>query len=253
MGRLKGAMSQKTDPEISPLPLEHPCASCDVRPASFCRRLDGDTLLDMRAIGKQMSLMPSQPLFFEGDLVERVFMVASGALKLYALLGDGRRQVTGFMFPGDFLGISMNEEHAFSAEALGAVSLHAFSRKQFGELCKRYPAIEHELFHLAADELAAAQQQMVLLGRKNAAERLASLILNLACRKERLTRSEESIVDLPMSRIDIADYLGLTKETVSRMIAQLRNDKLIRLANQDRIEIIDRERLSDLAAGFGNC
>jgi len=200
-----------SQPVVVPLPPDHPCANCRARPASFCRKLHADTLTDLRAMGKLISLNAGQPLFFEGDAVKRVFMVAEGALKLYALLGDGRRQVTGFMFPGDFLGI----------------------------------------YHLAAHELAAAQQQMVLLGRKNAAERLASFLLMLACRHERLSGHPQDIVPLPMSRLDIADYLGLTKETVSRMIAFLRDKRLIRLASQNRVEIVDRDGLADLAAGFG--
>lgn len=239
------------EPAIIPLPADHPCKDCKVRPASFCRRLNPETLIDMRSIGTMTVLRSGQPLFFEGDAVERVYMVSAGALKLYSLLGDGRRQVTGFMFPGDFLGISIEDEHAFSAEALERVELWAFSRKQFGEFCERNPRVERELFHLAAHELAAAQQQMVLLGRKNAAERLASFLLNLLCRRERLTGKDERQVDLPMNRLDIADYLGLTKETVSRMIAQLRDRKLIRLVSQNSVEILDRDMLSDLAAGFG--
>lgn len=223
-----------------------------MRPVSFCRKLSPDTLTDLRQMGKQITLSPGQTLFFEGDEVQRVFMISEGALKLFALLGDGRRQVTGFMFPGDFLGISIEDEHAFSAEALEQVELWSFSRKRFGEFCERHPQVERELFHLAAHELAAAQQQMVLLGRKNAAERLASFLLSLLCRRERLTGQEESVVALPMNRLDIADYLGLTKETVSRMIAQLRDKRLIRLASQNRVEILDREGMSDLAAGFGD-
>lgn len=239
-------------PFIAPdLPLGHPCQDCAVRSVSFCRKLPPDTLADLRSKGIRTVLRDGQPLFFEGDDVVRVYMVSEGMLKLYALLGDGRRQVTGFMFPGDFLGISLEDEHAFSAEALGPVELWAFTRANFNDFCDRHPAVERELYHLAAHELAAAQQQMMLLGRKNAAERLASFFLMLLARKERLEPQADALVDLPMSRLDIADYLGLTKETVSRMIANLRDSRLIRLASQDRVELLDREGLEELAAGFG--
>lgn len=245
-------MHDMSQPIVVPLPPDHPCANCRARPAGFCRKLRADTLTDLRAMGKLISLDAGQPLFFEGDPVKRVFMVTEGALKLYALLGDGRRQVTGFMFPGDFLGISIEDEHAFSAEALDHVELWSFARSHFSDFSQRHPQVERELYHLAAHELAAAQQQMVLLGRKNAAERLASFLLMLACRHERLSGHPQDIVPLPMSRLDIADYLGLTKETVSRMIALLRGKRLIRLASQNRVEIINRDGLSDLAAGFGD-
>ena len=112
------------------------------------------------------------------------------------------------------------------------------------------PEVERELYRLAAHELAAAQQQMVLLGRKNAAERLASFFVMLLERKERVSGRSETGFDLPMSRLDIADYLGLTKERVSRMLAQLRDRGLIRLESQDRIQVLDRAGLQDMAAGL---
>lgn len=242
----------KPQHQIAPLPAGHPCEDCHVRPISFCRRLPPATLCDLRARGIRTHLKPGQPLFFEGDKVQRVFMLSDGSLKLYALLGDGRRQITGFMFPGDFLGISMDDEHAFSAEALTEAELWAFTRAHFTEFCDQHPEVERELYRLAAHELAAAQQQMMLLGRKNAAERLASFLLMLLSRRERVSGETESLVDLAMSRIDIADYLGLTKETVSRMIAHLRDRRFIRLANQDRVEILDRDGMTELAAGFGD-
>jgi len=238
------------EPPVS-IPADHPCTDCPVRPVAFCRRLQADALLALRSRGRPVHLCPGQPLFFEGDAADRVFMLTQGAIKLYALLGDGRRQMTGFMFPGDFLGISVEDRFAFSAEALVSAELFAFSRSSFVEFCDEHPQVERELYHLAAHELAAAQQQMVLLGRKNAAERLASFFLMLLDRAERGSGQEEYAVSLPMSRLDIGDYLGLTKETVSRMIAHLRDRKLIRLINQDRVELLDRQALDDLAAGFG--
>lgn len=237
---------------MTALPAGHPCADCHIRPVAFCRSLGPDTLTDMRALGMPIKLASGQPVFFEGDRVERLFMLARGALKLYALLGDGRRQITGFMYPGDFLGIALDDQHAFTAEALEACELWSFSREAFSAFCTRHNEVERELYYLAAHELAAAQQQMLLLGRKNAAERLASFFVTLAKRYERGSDRTADHVHLPMSRLDIADYLGLTKETVSRMIAQLRDRKLIRLASQDNIELLDRDGLEEMAAGFGD-
>jgi len=179
-------------------------------------------------------------------------MLASGAVKIYTLLADGRRQVTGFMFPGDFLGMSVDDEHAFTAEALSESELWWFSRRAFDTFVETRPQVERELYRLAAHELAAAQQQMVLLGRKTAAERLASFFLLILERKERVSGLRESHFELPMSRLDIADYLGLTKETVSRMLGQLRSSGLIRLASQDHVEVLNRAGLDGMAAGFGD-
>ncbi len=237
--------------QLSALPAGHPCETCPVRPITFCRRLDPRTLASLRALGTAQRLQPEQPLFHEGDPAGRVFMVTAGALKIYTLLGDGRRQVTGFMFPGDFLGISVDDEYAFSVEALSEAELFWFSRPCFDAFVEANPELERELYRLAAHELAAAQQQMVLLGRKTAAERVASFFLNLLKRAEHISGKPETRFDLPMSRLDIADYLGLTKETVSRMLAVLRSARLIRLEAQDRVQVLDRPGLQDMAAGYG--
>lgn len=234
---------------LTPLPEGHPCADCPVRPITICRGLDGPTLAGMRALGTMQRLRPEQSVFHEGDAAKRVFMVTHGALKLYTLLADGRRQITGFMFPGDFLGVSVDEEYAFTVEALEETELWWFSREAFDRFISGHPQVERELYRLAAHELAEAQRQMVLLGRKAAAERLASFFLSLLERAERASGVLEQAFDLPMSRIDIADYLGLTKETVSRMLAHLRSRGLIRLQAQDRVEVLDRDGLRATADG----
>lgn len=233
------------------LPIGHPCETCAIRPITICRRLDAETLADLRALGTMQRLEPAQPIFHEGDAVKRVFMLVNGSLKIYTLLADGRRQITGFMFPGDFLGISIDDEYAFTAEALVKSELWWFTRDAFDQFVEANPKVERELYRLAAHELAAAQAQMVLLGRKTAAERVGSFFLSLIERQELIDCDSRSHLDLPMSRLDIADYLGLTKETVSRMLAHLRDRKLIRLASQDRIEILDRAGLKEMADGFG--
>ncbi|QNP46960.1 helix-turn-helix domain-containing protein [Sphingomonas sediminicola] len=200
-------------------------------------------------MGNQLRLGAGQPLFHEGDPAMSVFTLTSGAIKLYKLLPDGRRQVTGFMQPGDFLGISVDDEHAFTAEALEHSQLCSFPRSRFDNFVEENVEVERELYRLAAHELAAAQQQMVLLGRKTATERLASFFLALAERAERAIDGEIRFIRLPMSRSDIADYLGLTKETVSRVLALLKRQRLIRLDAIDRIEILDRASLEQVAAG----
>lgn len=238
--------------KLTELPAGHPCETCPVRPITICRGLDAPTLAGMRSLGTMQRLQPGQSVFHEGDPAQRVFMVTQGALKLYTLLADGRRQVTGFMFPGDFLGISVDEEYAFTVEALENSELWWFSREAFERFLAEHPQVERELYRLAAHELAEAQRQMVLLGRKAAHERLASLFHSLLLRAERASGVSQQAFDLPMSRIDIADYLGLTKETVSRMIAHLRSRRLIRLQSQNRVEVLDRGGLEAVAQGDGD-
>ncbi len=245
-------MSYTPTGALTTLPPGHPCEECPVRPITICRSLEPKTLADMRRMGTMQRLRAEQPVFHEGDPARRVFMLTLGALKIYTLLGDGRRQVTGFMFPGDFLGITAEDEYAFTIEALMPSELWWFSREAFDRFVAANPSVERELYRLAAHELAAAQQQMVLLGRKTAAERVASFFLNLLRRAERVSGRREARFDLPMSRLDIADYLGLTKETVSRMLSELRALRLIRLETQSRIEVLDRPGLEAMAEGHGN-
>ena len=229
----------------------HPCFGCTVRDRALCTVLDRDDLATYRRLGWTARLSQGQTLFHEGDPATRVFTITRGTLKLYTLLPDGRRQVTGFLFPGDFLGISLDEQHAVSAEALDEVQLCAFSRNRFGAFVEGHPAMERQLYCVAANELSAARQQMVLLGRKSALERLASFFLQQLERAERTGGEKASSFDLPMSRSDIADYLGLTKETISRSLAQLRDLRLVRLVTLDRVMVLDRAGLALLADGAG--
>lgn len=232
---------------LEPLPQGHPCQGCEVRDKAVCGVLDCNRLEEFRNLGWTLKLSSGQALFHEGDPATRAFTLTRGTLKLYKLLADGRRQVIGFVHPGDFLGISVDDEHAFSAEALEDSQLCWFPRTRFDDFVEEQPTMERELYRMAAHELAAAQQQFVLLGRKTASERLASFLLILSERAELSNGIGPGMVRLPMSRSDIADYLGLTKETVSRVISALKCERIIRLETLDVVQILDRARLEQLA------
>jgi CRP/FNR family transcriptional regulator, anaerobic regulatory protein len=242
---------QAAERHLEALPNGHPCQGCEVRDKAVCGVLDGATLAQFKSLGWTLKLGCGQTLFHEGDPATRVFTITSGTLKLYKLLADGRRQVTGFMHPGDFLGMSVDNEHAFSAEALEDAQLCWFPRNRFDDFVEEHSPMERELYRMAAHELAAAQQQMVLLGRKTATERLASFLLLLGERAERIPGRTSNLVRLPMNRSDIADYLGLTKETVSRVFSAFRRARLIRLHSSDEVEIIDSQGLEQLAECAG--
>jgi CRP/FNR family transcriptional regulator, anaerobic regulatory protein len=220
-----------------------------VQQFAVCAVLDCEKLARLRQLGSHTRLAVGQPLFHEGQDADRVYTVTSGALKLYKLLPDGRRQVIGFIHPGDFVGVSLDNEYAFTAEALEQTELCAFPGSRFDGFAEDHPEIERELYQLAAHEAVSAHQQFVLLGRKTAAERVASFLVSLAERSEKRGSRKAAVIHLPMSRSDIADYLGLTKETVSRVISMLKRMRLIRSDSATAIEILDREELEDLAAG----
>jgi CRP/FNR family transcriptional regulator, anaerobic regulatory protein len=235
--------------QVLDLPETHPCFGCPVQQFAVCAVLDCDNLARLRHLGSHSRLAAGQPLFHEGQDADRVYTVTSGCLKLYKLLSDGRRQVIGFLHPGDFVGISVDNEYAFTAEALQQTELCAFPGSRFDGFVESHPEMERELYQLATHEAVAAQQQFVLLGRKTAAERVASFLVSLAERFEKRESQEAAVIRLPMSRSDIADYLGLTKETVSRVISILKRRRLIRSDSATGIEILDREGLEDLAVG----
>lgn len=233
------------------LEASHPCFDCAVRLQSVCGVLESDELRAFRQSGTTATIDAGKTLFYEGDPANNVFNLTTGTLRLSKLLPDGRRQIAGFVFPGDFLGITMEEEHAFTAEAVTASELCRFPRGRFDDFVEAHSHLERRLYALAAHELAAARQQLVLLGRKTAAERVASFLLMLAARAR--NEADESLepdeVVLPMSRNDIADYLGLRIETVSRELSGLKAGRLIQLLDTHKIRLIDRERLEELADG----
>lgn len=224
------------------------CESCEIREISVCRSLAPPDMARLQAIISTAHAEAGQPIIHEGDAAENLFNVVSGAVKLYKLLPDGRRQMTGFLFSGDFLGIALNDIYVYTAEALTPVRLCRFPRRRLEGLLSVIPSLEHELLGEATTELVAAQEQMLLLGRKTARERVASFLLMLAKRARDHGRPANPI-DLPMSRADIADYLGLTTETVSRTITLLRQSKAISAASRGEIEILNQSALEALSEG----
>lgn len=229
----------------------HPCQGCEARGRAVCGVLDCERLAQFRNLGSKLRLSPGQALFHEGDPATRVFTLTRGNLRLCKLLPDGRRQIVGFCGSGDFLGISVDDEHAFSAEAIEDSELCCFPRKRFDAFIDEHPAMERELYRMAAHELAMAQLQLVLVGTKTATERVASFLLHLIQRLERVGGKKTDVVELPMSRGDIADYLGLTKETVSRILSTFRAARLIRLQDLHLVQILDRSVLEQVAEAEG--
>lgn len=230
------------------LPADHPCAGCEIRMRTFCSVLDARELEQFRCQGSTSRLEPGRPLFHQGDPADVIFNLTKGSLRLYKLLADGRRQVTGFLFPGAFLGLAVNDEHAFSAEAIEPVEVCRYTRGRFDAFVDEHPRMERELYHIAAHELALAREQMVLLGRKTAVERLATFLLGLL-KRMREHEPGADLISLPMNRLDIADYLGLTKETVSRVFTLFKTTGLIRLLTDDQVLVLDQPRLEKVANG----
>ena len=232
----------------APIAIPERCENCDVRDLTLCAPLNDTEMGRLAELLHTQDMGAGASIIEEGEPAEYVFNVTGGVIRLFKLLPDGRRSITGFLFPGDFLGLSHRDNHACSAEALSPVMLCRFPRRRLESLFVEMPKLERRLLGIASNELATAQDQMVLLGRKTAAEKIASFLSMLAARQVD-RRVPANPVHVPMSRADIADYLGLTTETVSRTFTQLKASGLIELQPQGRIRICDEEALEDLAEG----
>jgi CRP/FNR family transcriptional regulator len=196
----------------------------------------------LAAVRSQAVFAPNAPILIEGDPADHLFRITAGVVKVHRLLADGRCQIFGFLFPGDFLGLTSGNVHLYSADAVGAVTLSRFPRRRVEQLAAMSPLVARLLFCRSSDALVAAQDQMLLLGRKNATEKVASFLLEMA------RREGGDAFALPMTRRDIGDYLGLTIETVSRTLTRLRQLGLLQV-NGSEIEITDRSATEHLAEG----
>lgn len=221
------------------------CEGCDIRHLAFCAGLDDVHTDQLEQIRVAIPLSAGDSLFMEGDAAETVYNLTEGALRVYKMLPDGRRQITGFALPGDFVGLSDDGIYAHSAEAIIDAKLCRFSRPQLDTLFRSHPEVEHRLLAITGDALVAAQEHMLLLGRMTPVEKMAAFLLRLAERAGRLGRAEDPLI-LPMSRGDIADFLGLTVETVSRTFTRLRSENLIALPQPDKVHIADPDGLRGL-------
>lgn len=224
------------------------CRDCAARLLSICDGQPEAQLDRLAAITTTLSLSPHATFLNEGDPAAHMFNVTSGTVKTYKLMPDGRRQIVGFLMAGDFLGLALNGAYAYSAETVTPVSLCRFPRKQLELLFDEFPTLERKLRERASNELAAAQDLMLLLGRKTARERLATFLLLLSRRLARIGLPANPIT-LPMSRAEIADYLGLTTETVSRALTQLKQDGIVSLHGNTAVQIEHPDQLLHLAEG----
>ncbi|HTU55767.1 MAG TPA: helix-turn-helix domain-containing protein [Acetobacteraceae bacterium] len=175
----------------------------------------------------------------QADPAGYCYLVVSGCARTVKLMEDGRRQVGEFLLPGDLFGWEALEEHDFGLEAVSAAAFLRFPRAAFYALADRDRDFARRLRELTAGQLRAGRERMVLLGRKTASERIASFLLEMA---ERIRPEAGTMIELPMSRADMADYLGLTIETVCRGLTQLRTQRVIAV-ERSRIVILDRRAL----------
>lgn len=229
---------------------ETDCSHCGARSLSVCASIPDDDLHRLQALADTITLRAGEALIHEGDPATHVFNITSGSVRVFKLLSDGRRQITGFLFAGDFLGLATGETYAFSAEAIEPATACRFKRSEYRALIRDCPALEGALLERATHELAAAQNQMLLLGRKTAVERLCSFLLELPGH-DPARPTPPDVIRLPMTRSEIADYLGLTIETVSRVLTKLKTQNVIRMLSMTELRVEQPARMRALADGEG--
>ena len=224
------------------------CARCEQSIHNFCSGLPLEETQHLESILSQIQYETHSTIFREGDAAQNLYSVGSGAVKLYKLLPDGRRQITAFLFRGNFFGLSNNGSYSYTAEAMTPVSLCRFPKKKLDELFESHPKLEKRMLEATTGELVAAQDQFLMLGRKTAREKVATFLVNLCVR---LAPEHETLqnLTLPMNRSDIADFLGLTIETVSRTLTVMKRDKLISLPDANHVIIELPDALAHIAEG----
>ncbi|WP_431857693.1 Crp/Fnr family transcriptional regulator [Azospirillum sp.] len=223
------------------------CSSCQARAKGMCAALSAAELSGLAAISRSRVLASGLPVIHEGEHADAVYTVMSGMLKLFKMLPDGRQQITGFASAGDMIGLSYGDSFAYTAETITAATVCRFPRTGLSTMMARHPHLQGRLLAMTSIELTAAQDQILLLGCKNAAERIGSFLLALARRAEGAEKDPQPTVFLPMQKTDMSAYLGLRPETLSRQFRKLEDAGLIERVAADRIRLLNPDALSDMA------
>jgi CRP/FNR family transcriptional regulator len=226
------------------------CSGCPIRHRAVCSYSSPKELLRLDETKYYRDFEPGQEIVGEGETMAFVGSIVSGVAALHKTLEDGRRQMVGLLFPSDFIGRPMRPNAPYEAVAVSPVKMCLFGRAQFETILQESQSLERRLLEMTMDELDAARDWMVLLGRKSAQERVASFLVILARRRANLTKTSLAngmVVDLPLTREAIADYLGLTIETVSRQFTRMRKTGLVDLIDRRTLKITDVSGLFRLA------
>jgi CRP/FNR family transcriptional regulator len=230
-------------------PHSQDCNSCPIRHRAVCARCESDELARLEQMKYYRSFQAGQTVIWSGDRMDFVASVVSGIATLTQTMEDGRRQMVGLLLPSDFVGRPGRSTAAYDVTATTDLVMCCFRKKPFEELILSTPHISQRLLEMTLDELDAAREWMLLLGRKTAREKIASLLAIIARRDVSLNpRAKGPIVfDLPLTREEMADYLGLTLETVSRQVSALRRDGVISLEGKRHVTVDDFDRLLEVA------
>ncbi|MEJ6399061.1 transcriptional regulator FnrL [Yoonia sp. 208BN28-4] len=221
------------------------CGDCPIRHRAVCAKCDTDELAMLEGMKSYKKFATGDTILWRGEPLSFVASVVDGVASLSKTMEDGRTQMVGLLLPSDFIGRPGRAQVEFDVVATTDVVLCCFDRKPFERLVDETPHVAQRLMELALDELDAARDWMLLLGRKTAREKIATFIEMLARRSQTSGPNGSRISVLPMTRDQIANYLGLTLETVSRQFSALKKDGIIDFSDRKHVEVIDLVALRD--------
>ena len=228
------------------------CGDCPIRHRAVCARCEADELELLDQIKYYRTYEAGQTIVWSGEPMEFVGSVVRGIATLSQTMEDGRTQMVGLLLPSDFIGRPGRDRVEFDVTATTDVTLCCFQRKPFEKLIQDTPHISNRLMELALDELDAARDWMLLLGRKTAREKIATFI-EMLVRRQQLANADtpgQELV-LPLTRYEIANYLGLTLETVSRQLGAMKKEGILSFVDRRRFRVADVEALH--AASGDDC
>ncbi|KMK66764.1 transcriptional regulator FnrL [Puniceibacterium sp. IMCC21224] len=230
--------------------LSQHCGDCPIRHRAVCARCDADELRELEAVKYYQKFHAGQSVINAGERMEFVGSVVSGVATLTQTLEDGRTQMVGLLLPSDFVGRPNRAHAAYDVVATTDLMMCCFRKAPFEKLLETTPHITQRLLEMTLDELDAAREWMLVLGRKTAREKIASLLASIANRSNADAGAgciSRQVFDLPITREAMADYLGLTLETVSRQMSALRREGVITLNGTRNVTVPDPTKLSAAA------
>lgn len=225
---------------------DHDCNACPIRHRAVCAKCESDELTLLEQMKYYRTYQAGTTVVWSGDRMDFVASVVSGIASLSQTMEDGRRQMVGLLLPSDFVGRPGRSNAPYDVIATTDLVMCCFRRKPFEDMMATTPHVAQRLLQMTLDELDAAREWMLLLGRKTAREKIASLLAIIARRDASLHMKSASgmlVFDLPLTREEMADYLGLTLETVSRQVSALRRDGIITLEGKRRVTVPNFDRL----------
>ena len=218
------------------------CQSCEARHGGICATLSPEQLVELSRHTKRRKVAGGLEVIGQGEKLTSYSNILSGVVKLSKMMADGRQQIVGLQFAPDFMGRPFLKESQISAEAAVDIEVCSMPRSVVDRMVSETPDLEHKMHEQALKELDEARDWMLTLGRKTAQEKVASFLYMIAMHINPEDRSKKQF-DLPLTRADIADFLGLTIETVSRQMTKLRRDGVIHIENNRHVTCPDFDRL----------